>query len=99
MRSRKILISGTEGADRVLPGPYAASCVTVMSSVFIYTFLLSLTNLRFGLEPVLKFRARLITSLDVEFVRSSLDAFFDREHFAIGGLCACSRGDQYAGRI
>jgi len=62
----------------------------MMNSVFICTVLLCLTNFRFGLEPVLKFRARLITSLDVEFVRSSFDAFFDREHFAVGSLCACS---------
>lgn len=53
------------------------------NSILIYAVLLSLANLRFGLEPVLKIRARLITSLDVEFVRSSLDALFDREHFAI----------------
>ena len=80
-----ILISGTEAAGRA-PSPKATSAVLVMSSVFSYTVLLSLTNLRFGLEPVLKFRARLITSLDVEFIRSSLDAFLDREHFAIGPL-------------
>src|SRR5713101_5252313 len=61
-----------------------------MNSVFIDAVLLSLTNLCLGLEPVFKLRARLIASLDVEFVRSSLDAFFDREHFTIGGFCACS---------
>src|SRR5438094_211435 len=40
--------------------------------------LLCLTHLFFGLEPVVEFRARLITSLDVEFVGSSVGLFLKR---------------------
>jgi len=39
--------------------------------------LLCLKHLFFGLEPVVEFRARLIPSLDVEFVGSSPDSFLE----------------------
>ena len=46
--------------------------------------LLCLKHLFFGLEPVVEFRARLITSLDVEFVGSSPDSFFVRKRLDRG---------------
>ena len=47
------------------------------------------SDLRFGLEPVIEFRAGLIASLDVEFVRSMADAFFEGERLDRAFLCAC----------
>jgi hypothetical protein len=49
--------------------------------------LLCLKHFFFGLEPVVDFRARLITSLDVEFVGSSPDSFFERKRLDQGFLC------------
>ena len=47
----------------------------ITSSARLGYLLLCLKHLLFGLEPVVEFRARLITSLDVQFVGSSLDSF------------------------
>ena len=44
---------------------------------FVNDLLLCLKHLFFGLEPVVEFRARLIPSLDVEFVGSSPDSFLE----------------------
>jgi hypothetical protein len=46
-------------------------------------------NFLFGLEPVLQLGARLVTSLDIEFVGSSLNSFFKRKHLDCGFLCPC----------
>ena len=62
----------------------------LMNSASICVILLIFANLCFGLEPVLKLGARLITSLDIQFVRSSLDAFLNGEYFDIGSLCVRS---------
>jgi hypothetical protein len=43
----------------------------------------------FGLEPVVKLRARLIAALDVEFVGAVADLFFEWKRFDRGFLCAC----------
>src|ERR1039457_412168 len=46
------------------------------------------------LEPVVKFRAGLTASLDVELIRPATYAFFKRERFDRGFLCArgCRHG-------
>ena len=62
---------------------------------FIDNLLLCLTHLFFGLGPVAEFRTRLTTSLDVEFVGTSVDSFFERKCFDRGLLFArwCWHGD------
>ena len=47
------------------------------SSVFVENLFLCTLNLFLGLKPVVKFRAGLIASQDIEFVCSFLDSFFE----------------------
>jgi len=46
----------------------------------------------FGLLPVIKFRAGLIASQDVEFVNSALDSFFEGQRFDWGCLARAGAG-------
>lgn len=46
-------------------------------SAFVDRVFLGPANLFFGLEPVVQFRTGLIASLNVEFMSSSSDSFFE----------------------
>ena len=46
-------------------------------SPFVDGVFFGLANLLFGLEPVVEFRTGLITSLNVEFMGSWSDSFFE----------------------
>ena len=60
-------------------------------------FFFGATDLLFGLQPVVQFRAGFISSSDVEFVRSSADTFFEGERFARDLFCAC--GDRHGDHL
>ena len=62
----------------------------VSKSAFVDGFFLGSADLLFRLEPVVQFRAGLIPSLDVQFVRSAEDTFFEWKCFDWGLLlCRC----------
>ena len=59
------------------------------TSALVDGFFSGAANLLFGLEPVVEFRAGLIPSLDVQFVRSAADTFFEGEPFLKAFFCRC----------
>src|SRR5713226_2067498 len=61
------------------------------NSTCVEAFFPSPKNLLFGLEPIVQLRARLITSLDVEFVGSPLDLFFEWKRLDQGFRCTRRR--------
>ncbi len=64
-------------------------CCRGLKSVFLGSLFLGSVNLLFGLEPVVEFRTRLTTSLDMEFVGSAPDSFFERKRLDRRFLRAC----------
>ena len=61
----------------------------------------SFKHLFFGLEPVIDFRARLIAALDIEFVGTTADEFFERKRLDRGFPCfrRCRLGSPPANKI
>jgi hypothetical protein len=54
--------------------------------------LLGSLNLLFGLEPVVELAAGLVAALNVKFVRSAADAFFEGGLLDRWFLCTCGCG-------
>src|SRR5258707_15398902 len=71
--------------------PSSAGSGVLETPLRIGPFLPSPKNLLFGLEPIVQLRTRLITPLDVGFVRSSLDSFLEWKGLARGFRRTCGR--------